>query len=119
MHSDVETLRIEILSRSKSLYAFCRDYKLPHGTIYQIMRGRYAGDCDAQIARIRKALDTENTATRPDEEAVIATISNVACKQCTYGKRRCRKIRRQCIVLWKTQAAAVRALWEAGNEQDY
>ena len=120
MNEEIDRLRAAILARSKTLYAFCRDYNLPHGTVYQVMRGQYAGNCEAQLGRIKKALQaTPGSLAEPNEDKIMKALSALACEQCGHGKRRCRKKRRQCVVLWKSQAAAMRKLWEVqSDEQD-
>ena len=120
MNEEIDRLRAAILARSKTLYAFCRDHSLPHGTIYQVMRGRYAGNYEAQLKRIDKVLkNPPGHHAGPGEEKIINALSALACGQCEHGKRRCRKKRRQCLLLWTAQAAAMRKLWEVqSNEQD-
>ena len=120
MNEEIERLRAAILARSKTLYAFCRDHGLPHGTVYQVMRGRYAGNYEAQLKRIDRALGNPlGHRAGPSEEKIINALSALACGQCEHGKRRCRKVRRQCKSLWQAQAATMRKLWEVqSNEQD-
>ena len=118
MNEEIAHLRAAILTRSKTVYACCRDYKLPTGTVYQILRGRYAGNYSRQIARICKVLEG-GAQVGPGNGEIIEKLSALACGQCEHGKRRCRKLRHQCTSLWEAQAMAMRKLWEArSNEQN-
>ena len=106
MNAEAESLRAAILKNHKTLYAFCKAALLPKGTVYQVIRGRYAGDNEKQLIRIRRALEA------PPEhgealEKVKKVLGKAACARCEYGKRRCRKMRHNCQALWAAQAGAV------------
>ena len=118
MNEEIDRLRAEMLSRSKTIYALCRDYGLPHGTIYQVMRGQYAGNSETQLGRIKKAMKaTPESIAGPNENKIMKALSALACEQCEHGKRRCRQKRRQCLMLWKSQAVAMRKLWEVQSNE--
>ena len=112
MKTEAEDLRADILARYKSLYAFCGATGLPRGTVYQVIRGRYAGDYEKQYGRIRKALDSPQAGREAERETIRKALAKTACAMCDMGKRRCRKMRRICQILWTNQAAAVLAVLE-------
>lgn len=107
MSTEAETLRAVILARHKTLYAFCGAVGLPRGTVYQVIRGRYAGNHEKQLARIRAALEAPRTDRGAEEKRIMKALAKTACARCGIGKRRCRKIRHLCQELWEAQAAAV------------
>ena len=107
MNTEAESLRACILARYKTLYAFCKACNLPRGTVYQVIRGRYAGDNTKQLARIRRALDTPREGREAQREKIRRALAKSACARCDTGKRRCRKTRHICQALWEIQAAAV------------
>lgn len=112
MSTEAETVCAMILERHKTLYAFCGAVGLPRGTVYQVIRGRYAGNHEKQLARIRTALETPRTNKGAEEGRILKALAKTACARCGIGKRRCRKIRHLCQELWEAQAAAVVAIVE-------
>lgn len=114
-NGEVERLRGAILARYSTLYAFCKKTGLPRGTVYQVMRQRYAGDTGKQIARIRDALEGRNEDGRY-RQAVIKTLAGIACAACDHGKKTCRKKRHTCQQLWRAQAAAICMLPAGGSK---
>jgi predicted transcriptional regulator len=115
VNEEGETLRAAILQRHKTLYAFCKAARLPRGTVYQVIRGRYAGDAAKQLARIRKALEAAPQEGGPELEKIKSALAQAACARCGNGKRRCRKTRHNCRALWTDQAGAILDLLEAGK----
>ena len=115
MNEEIEALRAAILGRWPTLYAFCKANNLPRGTVYQVMRGRYAGNAAAQLSRIRAALEVKQE-SGPDVRAVIKALSGAACALCGSGKRACRKKRRACRQVWQTQAAAIGVVLQEGMQ---
>lgn len=113
MNEEVERLRVAILARHATLYAFCQKTGLPRGTVYQVMRLRYAGNSEVQLARIRAALDGKAAADE-HRQAVIKALAGAACAACECGKKACRKKRHTCRQLWQAQATAICALPTGG-----
>jgi len=88
----VEALRAEmareIAARWGSVHRFVRDTGLTRSTVYQVLGGRYAGNMDRQLARLRAALAGPNKF-----ELAAAAIKAEACKRCvvrnSWSCRRC------------------------------
>lgn len=94
MHS----LRSEIKARFGSVHKFCRLHPgLSRATVYQILAGRYGGNVERQIQRIRDALNESSK-----EQRVMATIKETACGRCSVTGK-CNR----CDDLFRAQAKAV------------
>lgn len=112
MNTEADYLRAEITARYKTVYAFCGATGLPRGTVYQVVRGRYAGNREKQLAKIRRALETPQAGREARREKIKKALAKEACARCEHGKRRCRKVRHICQALWTAQAAAVLGVLE-------
>ena len=91
MRNTPEQLRKDILARYKSIHAFCRAVspELCRSTIYQLLAGKYPGNVEKQVQRIRAIL----SGTPEREEAGPALTASEAYKVLLDTKcAHCRKL---------------------------
>lgn len=96
MNEDLERLRADVLARHASVYAFCRQHEnLKRSTVYAVLAGRYAGDVEEQIVRIREALSGPGPQReRPTPERLAEVLQRVKCCGCRPASRRkCQRCR--------------------------
>ena len=100
--NDLEGLRKLVFSNYPSVYALCRAYpELGRSTAYQVLSGRYAGDFDAQAAKIRAAVEGTPVAVSPakpflSREELADALQGIRCGNCRrLDKRGCAECRTQ------------------------
>ena len=100
--NEVDTLRVRILERHRSVHAFCRAHpELKRSTVYLVLSGRYPGNGNAQAARIRTALAgpkaaPERTVPGMTGEDVAEALQSIRCAHCRrLDRRECRACRDQ------------------------
>ena len=102
---ELTALRREIEARHGTVYRFCRDRKVSKGVVYWLLQGRYGGNVERQVARIRAALDG---AADPDlfgrvQEALL----QAACRRCGRSEQARKRWCPSCRTLAREQARAV------------
>ena len=96
MNTELERLRVDILARHMSVYQFCRQHEnLKRSTVYAVLAGRYGGDAEEQLARIREALDGPGPhPERPTPGRIAEVLQHVKCLRCRPASRRkCQRCR--------------------------
>ena len=96
MNEDLERLRADVLARHASVYAFCRQHEnLKRSTVYAVLAGRYAGDVEEQIVRIREALSgPASRREAPTPGRIAEVLQHVKCLRCRPASRRkCQRCR--------------------------
>ena len=96
MNAALESLRADILARYTSVYQFCRQHEnLKRSTVYAVLAGRYAGDVEEQLARIRETLG--GPGPQPEgstPERVAEVLQRTKCQHCRPASRRkCQRCR--------------------------
>ena len=84
MNAALESLRADILARHTSVYQFCRQHEnLKRSTVYAVLAGRYAGDAEEQLARIREALDGPGPHPEiPIPGRIAEVLQRTKCRRC-------------------------------------
>ena len=116
MVTDREKLAAAVEQRFGTVHAFClANPDLNRTTVYQVLKGTYAGNDSRQLGRIRAAL--EETATgrgnRPSLEAIEECLREAACNRCPADNA---PLCRRCAPGFLAQAQAVHALLESRRE---
>lgn len=103
MRRTLDQVQSEILARHSSVHAFCRDTPgISRSTVYLLLAGKYPGNVDKQVRRIREAL--AGTPERKEEApAMTATeaytvLLDTKCAHCRrLDKSGCRECRTQTL----------------------
>ena len=101
MKANLDALRQEILERYKTPHAFCRaNPEVKRSTVYMLLSGKYPGDAERQIQRIRAALAGREfvPVARPTITAQEAytVLQETKCAHCRkLDKRACPECRTQ------------------------
>lgn len=95
MNAALESLRADILARHTSVYQFCRQHEnLKRSTVYAVLAGRYAGDAEEQLARIREALDGPGPKEIPTPGRIAEVLQRTKCRRCRpVSRRKCQRCR--------------------------
>lgn len=101
---DLEALRGEIDKLFGTAHAFCRQSGLPRSTVYTVLSGRYPGNVERQMERIRAALAGRDKL----EAAVLKAIHTTACGRCK-NRRACARQRHGCLTGFEAMTEAVMA----------
>ncbi|ABB40153.1 hypothetical protein Dde_3359 [Oleidesulfovibrio alaskensis G20] len=104
MMQDTEPLELvqEITSRYRTVHRFCKAHgELNRSTVYMVLKGRYPGNVERQLERMRQALRGEVSV----EERAYQAIRETACARCTVTNQGCRR----CETLFRALARAVAA----------
>lgn len=100
----MQSLRSEIEARFGSVHRFCRLHPaLSRTTVYQVLTGKYGGNTDRQVKRIRDVLNEIG-----NERQIMVTIKKTACARCNV-KGDCNR----CDDLFQAQAKAVSELFSS------
>lgn len=86
-------LKESILSHHSSIHAFCKKYKgtLSRSTVYQVVSGRYPGNPERHIDRIKDILEGKLISTTLENDMLTA-LKTVACSRCKKkGRKACKK----------------------------
>lgn len=99
--AELEDIRHQVNSRFGSIHAFAkgRPGGLARSTVYLVLSGRYAGNTERQLERVKAALGEE----RGD---IFEVLKKVACRRCRKKRRRSRQCEK-CFDLWREQEKAV------------
>ncbi|WP_320175772.1 hypothetical protein [Maridesulfovibrio sp.] len=98
MDQERESLRAAIVNQHGTIHRFCRrNQQLNRPTVYLVLNGKYPGNTEKQIKKIKMALSGEDRS-----ESVFKAIKSEACKKCAVSGT-CNK----CDRLFRSQAAAV------------
>lgn len=98
----VATLLQEIMARYVTVHRFCKQHReLNRSTVYMVLKGRYPGNAERQLERMRKALQGEVST----EERAYQAIRQTACARCSVTTQGCNR----CDALFRDQARAVAA----------
>ena len=104
MRQAPEQLRKDILARYKSVHAFCRKAapEICRSTVYQLLAGRYPGDVEKQMRRVRAVLS--GTPERSEEIPALSAseayqvLLDTKCAHCRkLDKGGCRDCRTQTL----------------------
>lgn len=96
---DSAALRAAIEEKHGTVYRFCKTAGFSKSTVYWVLAGKYPGDADKWLDRIRDALDGVCL-----EDKVYRAVKTAACARCgTADKTRCNR----CESLFRLQAEAV------------
>ncbi|WP_051294832.1 hypothetical protein [Maridesulfovibrio bastinii] len=98
MDQERERLRAAIVEQHGTIHRFCRrNQHLNRPTVYLVLNGKYPGNMERQVKKIRMALSGEDKS-----ESVFKAIKSKACCICSK-KGECH----QCDKLFRSQANAV------------
>lgn len=98
----VASLIQDITARYSTVHRFCKHHReLNRSTVYMVLKGRYHGNTERQLERMRQALNGEVST----EERAYQAIRKVACARCSVTTQGCRR----CDSLFRDQARAVAA----------
>lgn len=100
-----------IRQRHGTPHRFCKHSGLPRGTVYQVLAGRYAGNSDRQVERIRIALLSPDVTG----ERIGRILRRHACARClSRGSDLCGR----CEPVFAAQAAALLDLFRTTKMED-
>lgn len=98
---ELEDIRRQVAARFGTIHAFAkgRPGGLARSTIYLVLSGRYGGNADRQLDRIRATLGEP----RAD---IFDVLKQVACRRCRKRRRKSRQCEK-CFDLWREQEKAM------------
>jgi hypothetical protein len=112
--TDREKLAAAIEQRFGTVHAFCLACQgLNRTTVYQVLKGTYAGNISRQLGRIQAALEDSAAASRgdlPTLGAIEECLREAACSRCPAENG---PLCRRCAPGFLLQAQAVLALLES------
>ena len=114
--TDREKLAAAIEQRFGTVHAFClANPDLNRTTVYQVLKGTYAGNDSRQLGRIRAALDetAAGQGNLPTLEAIEECLREAACGRCPAENA---LLCRRCAPGFLLQAQAVHALLESRRD---
>lgn len=99
---ELEDLRRQVTARFGTIHAFAkkRPGGLARSTVYQVLSGKYGGDVERQVDRIRAALGENG-------QDIFNLLKKVACARCRKKRRRSKQCER-CFELWRAQERELR-----------
>ena len=114
--TDREKLAAAIEQRFGTVHAFClANPDLNRTTVYQVLKGTYAGNDSRQLGRIRAALEdtTAGGSDLPTLAAIEECLREAACSRCPAENA---PLCRRCAPVFLLQAQAVHALLESRRD---
>lgn len=105
---DLEEIRHQVAARFGTIHAFAkgRPGGLARSTVYQVLSGRYSGNTQTQLERIRAALGEPRG-------GIFDILKQVACRRCRKKRRRFKQCEK-CFDLWREQEKALDAFGWGG-----
>ena len=116
MKAKVEELKRQILSKYKSIHAFCRSNpELKRSTVYHVLAGKYSGETLVQLNVIKAVLEgVSEIRFAPCGKAQVTELETynilqeTKCAHCRkFDKRACQSCRAQT----ELEAVALTAYW--------
>lgn len=94
---ELDELKSRVAARFGTIHAFAkkRPGGLARSTVYLVLSGKYGGNIDRQVERIRAALGENG-------QDVFDILKKVACARCRKKRRRSKQCER-CFELWRAQ----------------
>jgi hypothetical protein len=112
--TDREKLAAAVEQRFGTIHAFClANPDLNRTTVYQVLKGTYAGNDSRQLGRIQAALEDTHASGLPTLGAIEECLREAACSRCPAENA---PLCRRCAPVFLLQAQAVHALLESRRE---